>query len=248
MHINAPVIAVVTKFMTASAVAVNAPARNEKENTSQAPALSEVQSSRRVGGSPAKESPARHVSRPPARGSPVYKESAGAAAGPGHKQGNWAPTAGAAPEPGDVSSLRALRALGSTKGPCETRSGGCHGASETSYGAPPREPPAPRGWVQALAAPQPGSASAEQGLLSAGLPAGCSLCDVWGGGVPRVPPPAGSTERLSPLGGPGPGPGLGPGPGPGCVPCDGPVAVGKARDGWKRKFRELIKLTFFLDF
>lgn len=111
VHINAPVIAVVAKFMTASAVAVNAPARNEKENTSQAPALSEVQSSRRVGGSPAKESPARHVSRPPAQGCPVYKESAGAAAGPGRKQGSWAPTA---PEPGDVSPLRALRA---TEGP-----------------------------------------------------------------------------------------------------------------------------------
>lgn len=73
--------------MTPSAGALNASARNEKENTSQAPALSEVQSSRRVGGSPAKESPARHVSRPPVRDSPVYKESAEAAAGPGCRTG-----------------------------------------------------------------------------------------------------------------------------------------------------------------
>lgn len=118
VHINAPVIAVVAKFMTASAVAVNAPARNEKENTSQAPALSEVQSSRRVGGSPAKESPARHVSRPPARGSPVYKESAGAAAGPGRKQGSWAPAraAGAAPEPAGCLVFEGTESTGEREG------------------------------------------------------------------------------------------------------------------------------------
>lgn len=122
MHLS---LRFVTKFMTASAVAVNAPARNEKENTSQAPALSEVQSSRRVGGSPAKESPARHVSRPPARGSPVYKESAGVAAGPGRRAGPRAgepgegqplpragrrvPTTGAAPEPGGELGVSRLR-------------------------------------------------------------------------------------------------------------------------------------------
>lgn len=243
MHINAPVIAVVAKFMTASAVAVNAPARNEKENTSQAPALSEVQSSRRVGGSPAKESPARHVSLPPARGCPVYKESAGAAAGPGRKQGGRAPTAGAAPEPGDVSSLRALRAQGSAEGPCETRGGGGRGASQTSHGAP-QGAARSRGWVRALAAPQSGSAPAEQN--GAGFQRGflrAALYLLGRSARPRVPP-AGLTEQLSPLGRSGPGPGLG----PGCAPCDGPVAMGKARHGWKRKFRELTKLTFFLDF
>lgn len=67
MHLS---LRFVAKFMTASAVAVNAPARNEKENTSQAPALSEVQSSLRVGGSPAKEFPTRHISRPAARREP----------------------------------------------------------------------------------------------------------------------------------------------------------------------------------
>lgn len=101
MHLS---LRFVTKFMTARAVAVNAPARNEKENSSQAPALSEVQSSRRVGGTPAKESPARHVSRPPARGSPVYKESAGAAAGAGRRA---RPPAG---EPGNGDPLP--RAMG----------------------------------------------------------------------------------------------------------------------------------------
>lgn len=106
MHLS---LRFVTKFMTASAVAVNAPARNEKENTSQAPALSEVQSSRRVGGSPAKESPARHVSRRPARGSPVYKESTGAAAGPGGRAGRRAASASGGPSGTYCLGLRLSR-------------------------------------------------------------------------------------------------------------------------------------------
>lgn len=136
MHLS---LRFVTKFMTASAVTVNAPARNEKENTSQAPALSEVQSSRCVGGSPAKESPARHVSRPPAWGSPVYKESSGAADGTGRRAGprtgqpgdeeplHWVgsrtPTTEAEPQAGEGVS-RLLGMLGSAERPLGQRSTG----------------------------------------------------------------------------------------------------------------------------
>lgn len=227
MHINAPVIAVVAKFMTASAVAVNAPARNEKENTSQAPALSEVQSSRRVGGSPAKESPARHVSRPPARGCPVYKESAGAAAGPGREQSSRAPTAGA----GHVSPL-GHREHGAAGRALRDTERGRRGASHPGPG-PPRGQPAPRARSRPCCSRRARPRGAGQGGLQRGSlravlcllgPSGRPRCWCDRAALPARPGRAGLCSR------------------------HGPVATGKARHGRKRKFRELTKLTFFLDF
>jgi len=188
--------------MTPRALAVRAPARNEKENPSQAPALSEVQSSRRVGGSPAKETPARSVPGPPAHRTPLYKRSAGAFP-EGTGAGELRPRAGGHPPPG----LPRLWGAESTEGRggvarTEERSGEGrggwlrHGAvaavgslKPTPEPHPtPGEPPAPLGWGQGSLA-GPGS----RGLLAAGLSAGSYLSGPGGCGD-------GTAEQGSPLG------------------------------------------------